>query len=167
MGRFAIGREMESMKALRLAVLLGVSVIGCGGVDPLGGADGEDLLDAVDENAAGLDSKPWCVDHPCPDLVPVKFAECPKSDNRLVVRIKNQWTLAAGPSITRVFTSRTGSRGYQTPGLSPGQTYQFTAFLPEGCLIEPGCLWRVNADWFDDVDETSGNNNGIAGACIY
>ena len=60
-----------------------------------------------------------------------------------------------------------GGAGYATPGLSPGQTYQFTAYLPKGCLIEPGCVWRVKADYGDDVDETSGNNNSIAGACIY
>ena len=147
------------MKALRLVALLGLSAIGCGGEDPFGG---------VDEIAEGLDSKPWCVDHPCPDLIPLKFSECPKSGSRLVVRIKNQWTLAAGPSTTRVyFDYYGGAANYATPGLSPGQTYQFTAYLPPGCLTEPGCVWRVKADYLDQVDETSGKNNSIAGACIY
>ena len=34
-------------------------------------------------------------------------------------------------------------------------------------VTEPGCVWRVKADSYDAVDETSGKNNGIAGACIY
>ena len=79
---------------------------------------------------SALDPSAFCVDHPCPDLVPIRLGTCPNYGG-LLVGVKNQGTATAGGSRTRLVFQYYGvTRTLDTPSLNPGASWTTVTPMP-------------------------------------
>jgi hypothetical protein len=68
-----------------------------------------------------------------PDLIPVpdpKLGFCKRRDLKLTVTVKNQGSVAAGPSTTTVDFGGAGNASQPTPGLAPGASVDLVFDIP-------------------------------------
>jgi len=102
-----------------------------------------------------------------PDLIPVPDENgnfCKTRDGMLVVTVKNQGTLGAGPSKTKVDFGKYGTVTQQTPSLAPGKSVDLSFQIPKGCF-DPDCEFKITVDADDDVVESDEGNNTARGIC--
>ena len=99
-----------------------------------------------------------------PDLIPI--TTCKKdSEGNLLIQVKNNGSVEAGPSITRVIFFPDGFMDLLFPSIAPGATAEVPVAAPGSCW-NPDCDYQIRVDseyWVDESDET---NNSGQGACI-
>ncbi len=99
-----------------------------------------------------------------PDLIPVSI--CKKdSEGNILIQVKNNGSVIAGPSITRVIFYPSGFNDLLFPSIAPGATAEVPVAAPGSCW-NPDCDYKIQVDstgWVDESDET---NNMGSGACI-
>jgi subtilase family serine protease len=102
-----------------------------------------------------------------PDLIPVpdpKLGFCKRRDLKLTVTVKNQGSVAAGPTTTVDFEGA-GSASQPTPGLAPGASVDLVFDIPAACF-HGDCHFRITVDSGGQVDESDEANNTASGVCI-
>ena len=116
------------------------------------------------------------------DLIPVPMADPPnppssfcklRTDNTLtlLITIRNQGAVAAGPSSTQVQFENGQPVPAMTPGLAPGQMVELPFRFPrEGCTRQGGseiCHFTIRADALGAVPESNEPNNVAMGSCLF
>lgn len=91
------------------------------------------------------------------------------------VRVRNQGSDGANPSVARVRFGRDGAAPPPASGepsantmpLDPGGADTHDIAIPEACYGPPGtpCRFRITVDAASDVDETDESNNSVDGLC--
>ncbi|MCY1073813.1 CARDB domain-containing protein [Archangium lansingense] len=103
-----------------------------------------------------------------PDLIPVPLPNggfCNRTDEGLIVTVKNQGTGAAGASVTRVTFATGASVDIPTPPLGPGaQVVLPPAPFPPNCF-QGNCAFRITVDATGVVAESNEGNNTVSGVC--
>lgn len=141
-----------------------------------------DSHDAIDPDVAralaqvGADDEPetlrndtsyFCVDHPCPDLAPLRNDRCYRIGNQLYVAVRNIGSATAGPSVTRVLFHNVSTQYINVSSILPNQTWSTWVTMPKVCTTPGlGCSYNVRADHWDIVNEITGANNSFSGACL-
>ncbi len=107
-----------------------------------------------------------------PDLVPVpdpKLGFCRRDDQgHLIVTVKNQGTVVAGPSVTVVDFFAYGTVSMPTPPLAPGASVDLFFLIPtspKNCF-DPDCEFRITVDAMNQVVESNEANNIASGTCL-
>lgn len=91
-----------------------------------------------------------------------------KSRREVVVRVKNQGTAKAGPSVTAVHFFETGTPPQLQPTseLDPGDYEDLTYLIPQGCFEgEQSCKFRITVDVNNEVAESNETNNSVEASC--
>ena len=105
-----------------------------------------------------------------PDLLPVNpdnwvnFCDADNYGN-LLVHIKNQGLVAAGPSTLEVDFGQYGQILKPVPSLLAGETVTILFPFPYGCF-DPDCGFEITVDSEDVIDESNELNNSQTGFCI-
>lgn len=150
------------------ALLKGFAVIECEveldvvAVYTAAGADGQ--VETLDTERVS----PRRVEVGLPDLVPVPDEQgsfCRRDNLILTVRVRNQGSATAGPSVTRVDFGPYGSADMPTPPLPPGASVDLNFPIPPGCF-DPNCEFRIIADAAGAVAESDEGNNFASGVCF-
>ncbi|MEW5909463.1 MAG: CARDB domain-containing protein [Thermodesulfobacteriota bacterium] len=98
------------------------------------------------------------------DLVPV--AACTRnSQGELIVRVKNQGTVAAGASVAQVEFFPGGAFDVQIPSIDAGSTAEGVVLVPSECW-NPDCDFQIKVDVSNQVNEADEGNNSASSACI-
>ncbi len=103
-----------------------------------------------------------------PDLVvekpPTQPPYCQSKDGKLVVTVKNQGTVAAPASLTRVEFRGTPVT-MSTPAIPPNGSVAVEFVTPKECW-RPDCSFKICVDSTNQVKETNEGNNCVDGSCI-
>jgi len=116
---------------------------------------------------------PRCREVGLPDLVPVpdpKLGFCRRDEQgHLIVTVKNQGTVMAGPSVTVVdFFAYGSAPPMPTPPLAPGASVDLLFLIPtspKNCF-DPNCEFRITVDAMNQVVESNEANNIASDTCI-
>lgn len=99
-----------------------------------------------------------------PDLVPVPGCKR-DSEGRLVIRVKNQGTIQAAASTTRVGFFPGGAYNVPFPSIPAGNTVKVPLLIPAPCW-NPDCDYQITVDITNQVNEANEANNIGSGACF-
>jgi len=99
-----------------------------------------------------------------PDLIPI--SACNRDSlGRLIIRVKNQGTKAAGASVTRVKFFPGGVFDLNFPITAAGATAEVPLPVPGKCW-NPDCDYQIKVDVNKQVNEANEANNSASGACF-
>lgn len=103
-----------------------------------------------------------------PDLVPVSDATgnfCRRDPaGQLIITVRNQGTIDATPSITRLDFATGENLGLATPSIPAGASVDVFATIPPACF-KPDCTFRIAVDSTGLVGESNEGNNAAGGTC--
>ena len=99
-----------------------------------------------------------------PDLVPVATCKTDSQGN-LLIRVKNQGTVEAEASITRVTFYPGGQSDLLFPPIGPGDTAEVPLNMPGACW-NPDCDYQIQVDVNNGVNESDETNNTAPGSCF-
>ena len=104
-----------------------------------------------------------------PDLLPEPDGSgffCRLSGGDLEVEVRNQGTVASGPTTTEVrFTTSGTTETISTPGLAPGASSTTTVPIQFGCFA-PSCFFEIEADRGNVEAESNESNNVVSDFCL-
>lgn len=99
-----------------------------------------------------------------PDLVPVPT--CKRDiEGRLVITVKNQGTVQAAASTTRVGFFPGGAFNVNFPAIPSGSTAKVPLQMPAPCW-NPDCDYQITVDINNQVNESNEANNSGSGSCF-
>ena len=99
-----------------------------------------------------------------PDLVPV--SACTRnSQGDLIIKVKNQGTVSADASVTRVEFFPGGTFDLNYPSIGAGSTAEATLSMPYDCW-NPDCDFQIKVDINNHVNEADEGNNTASVACF-
>jgi len=99
-----------------------------------------------------------------PDLIPVPACRRDSQGN-ILIQVKNNGSVSAGPSVTRVTFYPSGVNDLSFPALAPGATAEVPVAVPGSCW-NPDCDYLIEVDQTNSVDESDETNNSAQGACF-
>jgi hypothetical protein len=99
-----------------------------------------------------------------PDLIPIPTCQR-DSQGRLIVKVKNQGTVSASTSVTRVDFSPGGVFNLNFPSIAAGATEEVPLSIPGTCW-NPDCDYEITVDLNNQIDEANESNNTASGACV-
>lgn len=99
-----------------------------------------------------------------PDLIPIPTCQT-DSQGRLIVRVKNQGTVSAAASVTKVEFFPGGVFNLNFPSIAVGATAEVPLPIP-GLCWNADCDYHITVDLFNQIDEANEGNNSAPGACL-
>lgn len=102
-----------------------------------------------------------------PDLIPVPDPQrgfCRRENMKLTVTVRNQGSMNAGPSTTRVDFGSFGIATQPTPALAAGASIDLVFDIPPRCF-NPDCEFRISVDSNSQVNESNEANNTVGDTC--
>lgn len=99
-----------------------------------------------------------------PDLIPIPTCQT-DSEGRLIVKVKNQGTVSAAASVTRVEFFPGGLFNLNFPSIAAGATAEVPLPMP-GICWNPDCDYQITVDLNNQIDEANEANNTASGGCV-
>ncbi len=112
------------------------------------------------------------------DIIPVPQADppaspesfCKRKGSKLFIKVMNQGTAAAGPSVSTVEFEDLGKFPQPTPPLPSGSATELQFTIPQGCfgpLSDELCDFTITVDEQAVVVESNESNNTATGQCFH